>query len=285
MQLLSTPVSPNQSSPPKQDRSQDHILASSICLRAIDFEKLSPRIKLSRTTTASELLAAFKPVQHPSRAHSLRCTESMATIDTSRDLRVKERVSYTISDDSASEASPSGISSLFPTPKKRPSQSMIDLDQDSIGEIETPKSPPPRISSAGHKLRPHRELHLSLRAQENSDKPIIKKRKLASTRKTNRKSPNIILKSDANDGEETVFDKHIPRNRTARNEIRDFIATETAAKRSTFFTAKKDFFLPLLPASNHISRLVEKEDQLEASVGNDDDSTIPYEAIDVQPKG
>lgn len=42
--------------------------------------------------------------------------------------------------------------------------------------------------------------------------------------------------------------------------------------------AKKDYFLPLLPASNSISRLIEARQTVE-------DITFPYEALEQQPKG
>lgn len=69
--------------------------------------------------------------------------------------------------------------------------------------------------------------------------------------------------------------------RTARNEVRDIINTETAAKRSKFFIAKKDHFLPLLPEGNHVQRLVDQhilDDDVE-------ELGIPYEALSDQPQG
>lgn len=55
------------------------------------------------------------------------------------------------------------------------------------------------------------------------------------------------------------------RNLTSRQAIRYTIATETAAKRARFFRAKKDYFLPLLPESNYIQKLLDKE--AEGAVG------------------
>jgi SWI/SNF-related matrix-associated actin-dependent regulator of chromatin subfamily A member 5 len=42
---------------------------------------------------------------------------------------------------------------------------------------------------------------------------------------------------------------------TSRNQIRQDIADNTKPKRDTFFLAKKDIFLPLLPTANYISKL------------------------------
>lgn len=93
------------------------------------------------------------------------------------------------------------------------------------------------------------------------------------------------MTSDAKQGESQTIRLSVPSARTARNEIRDAIATETAGKRSAFFIAKKDFFLPLLPESNYISRLSERGDHSQPDLGNGTDSAVPYETIETQPKG
>ena len=267
------------------DNGQVRTAAKSILSTTTSPTVVSPRIKLSRSTTASELLAAFSPVKHLSRSTSFISPEAMATTRDPRDLRQKARISYTISDDSDSEASPSALSSAFTTPQKGAALKIIDLEEESAEELELRTSPPPRISSAGHQLRARSDLHLSLRAQENGDEPVIKKRKLTSASKSHRKKQKVIVTSDAKHGETQTIERSYPSTRTTRNEIRDAIATETAAKRAAFFTAKKEAFLPLLPESNYISRLVEKRDHSKPDIDNDFRSTFPYETIDVQPKG
>ena len=180
-----------------------------------------------------------------------------------RGLRQKEQVSYEISSDSEDNGRISG-ESTFSSPEKpiRKRISIVDLeDDDEVEEIEPPKTPPPRLSAAGHALRQPKELQLSLRAQENGDKPVIKKRKLI--HKASTKKPKIILKEAP---------------RTARNEVRDYIATETAGKRGNFFIAQKDLFLPLLREGNHIQRLV-------AQRAEKNDLSVPYEVLEQQPKG
>lgn len=267
------------------DRAQVCTPTESLALTTTRPTIVSPRVKLSRSTTASELLAAFSPVKQLSKSPPSASTEAMATTIDSRGLRQKERISYTISDDSDSEASPSAASSAFPTPQKGAALKVVDLEEESAEELEPPTSPPPRVSSAGHQLRARGDLHLSLRAQENGDKPAIKKRKLTSASKAHRKKQKVIVTSDAKHDETQTITLSIPSTRTARNEIRDAIATETAAKRSAFFTAKKAFFLPLLPESNYISRLSEKGDQSLPDTDNNTDCTVPYETIETQPKG
>ena len=179
-----------------------------------------------------------------------------------RELRRKEPVSYQISDDSDNGGSPSGVDSTFSTPQKR----KLVYIEDEVEEIEPEKTPPPRQSTMGHSLRQHKDLHLSLRAQENADKPAAKKRKSLS------RAP-----------------RRLPANRstlaqpmTARNEVRDIIATETTARRSRFFVAKKGYFLPLLPDGNHVQRLVEQRAQVYDGV---EEFETPYEALSEQPRG
>ena len=191
-----------------------------------------------------------------------------------RDLRQKEKVSYTISDDSDELASISGASSVFLTPQKpKRTRHIIDLedDNDEVEEVSRPPTPPPRLSAAGHALRQHKDLHLSLRAQENGDKRVLKKRRV-SLPKIKQQNPRVV--SNAPLGHAV---------RTVRNETRDFIATETAAQRAKFFIAKKDYFLPLLPENNHVRRIVEQT-MFEGSLESAEDMVARYESIE-QPHG
>ncbi|MCJ1391544.1 hypothetical protein MMC18_004408 [Xylographa bjoerkii] len=236
----------------------------------------SPRIKITKRTTASEILASFSPTTQPPKKSTLWLSPPKFEIKMSkgRDLRQKEKISYTISDDSDELASVSGASSAFSTPHKpKRTRNVIDLEDDSdeVEEVARPTTPAPRISAAGHALRQHRDLHLSLRAQENGDKPVFKKRKV-SLPKIKQQKPWIV--SEAPLGHAV---------RTARHETREFIATETAAKRAKFFIAKKDYFLPLLPENNHVRRIVEQA-TIPNSHGSLEDMVFPYENID-QPRG
>lgn len=181
-----------------------------------------------------------------------------------RSSRRKAQISYEISDDSDNPDASSSLDSTFSTPQKAPRKrvSIVDLE-DELEEIEPPKTPPPRLSSAGHALRQPKELALSLRAQENGDKRVVKKRK---TTKSHSK-PKSVLQPSA--------------PRTARQELREYVNTETAGKRANFFVAKKDLFLPLLPEGNHIQRLVAQRQQSEKEEG----LSVPYEIIEHQPAG
>ena len=186
-----------------------------------------------------------------------------------RDLRPKPRISYNVADDSDDSDPLSAPSSSFTTPQKKTrTRKVIDLDdeEDEVVEIEPPKTPPPRVSSAGHSLRQHKELHLSLKAQENGDKLVVKKQD------SKRKKSFPKLLSDAPPQAHT---------RTVRNGIRDTIATETTAKRAKYFVAKKDYFLPLLPENNHIKKLVDQN----PGGSMESESAVPYELLETQPAG
>ena len=193
---------------------------------------------------------------------------------TVRHLRHKERISYNISDDSDTTDSPSGVSTFTSPEKPKRNRRIIDLEDEELEVIELATAPPPRLSSAGHSLRQHKDLHLSLRAQENGNKPVLKKRRI---------DPNIHKKKPT-----TSLTSNAPAPpRSARNEIRDLIATETAGKRAKFLVAKKEYFLPLLPESNHVSKLVEQHGHTQAAKSADTgaDMSVPYEVLETQPKG
>jgi hypothetical protein len=67
-----------------------------------------------------------------------------------------------------------------------------------------------------------------------------------------------------------------PKPDTARQRLRDEIAAQSKAKANNFLIANKDYFLPLLPAQNHVSKLVAK---------NNVAPIVEYEELIEQPKG
>ncbi|KAL8751421.1 MAG: hypothetical protein Q9199_006422 [Rusavskia elegans] len=205
-----------------------------------------------------------------------------------RQLRRKSAISYGMPSDSEDSSIPND--SPFGTPDKpvrRRKRSPVVLDEESdTTASESPvKTPPPRLSTAGHSLRQHKDLRLSLRALENGDKRARKSRKRLSARKR----PNATSSGP----------KLMP-IKTERNLIRDAIATGTTIKRANFFIAQKHLFLPLLPIKNHITKLAEKsrldgqeEDILAISDATDSldgagyrkDLSVPYEELTQQPQG
>lgn len=232
----------------------------------------SPKSQLSGKKTAAELLAAFSPRSQPKKATEPGVVSPSTfpiAMTAKRGTRRKERISYHITDESDTQESQSAAGSIFSTPQKsgkRVPREIIDLEYKS--EDEPAKTPPPRVSSAGHALRQPQELHLSLRAIENGDKrPIMSKKRPKKALRKLTIAPSVQLSA-------------VPK--TARNVIRNEIAAETAKKRANFFVAKKDYFLPLLPDNNHITRLVDERCE---SHEVEKDLSVSYEALKHQPMG
>ncbi|KAI4114708.1 MAG: hypothetical protein LQ345_004563 [Seirophora villosa] len=197
-----------------------------------------------------------------------------------RHLRRRETISYEISSDSDVETA-SINDSPFGTPQKMPDarkRLIYEVDDESeSGRSESPvKTPPPRLSTAGHSLRQPKDLHLSLRARENGDKSLRKERHATASRKI------FKVTSDA------------PKPKTVRMQIREFIATDTTAKKNNFFIAHKDLFLPLLPTKNYITKIMHQQnlDAVPSSFGasgrrepQSKDGSVPYEDLPQQPLG
>lgn len=71
-----------------------------------------------------------------------------------------------------------------------------------------------------------------------------------------------------------------------RTEIRQEIASKTAAYRNRFFVEKKDLFLPLLPPQhNYVKKLVEKHEQMTPEEIAQLPTINPYKEIETQPRG
>ncbi|KAM3069394.1 hypothetical protein ACMFMG_005500 [Clarireedia jacksonii] len=121
----------------------------------------------------------------------------------------------------------------------------------------------------GRSLR-KRKPNTSLKAQENGWTP----------ERTRRPAENKVVGDVELGLSELNFTSVVSR----RAEIRQEIANETTARRNRFLVDKKDFWLPLLPDSNYISKLVEKHKQL-----SEDEAKLPtvqpYEELAKQPKG
>ncbi|KAL8731624.1 MAG: hypothetical protein Q9166_003312 [cf. Caloplaca sp. 2 TL-2023] len=208
-----------------------------------------------------------------------------------RQLRRKSAISYEISSGSDTEQKSSPNDSPFGTPQKPvrvQRRSVVKLDEDTDPEeteVTPAKTPPPRLSTAGHLLRQHKDLHLSLRAQENGDKRRKKHRSTKALKRlniTSSVSEPVALKSE-------------------RAQIRNAIATGTAVKRDNFLMSYKHLFLPLLPPKNYISKLLEQSklddqeedilavaeslDTLDTTNDQNEYLSVPYEELAQQPRG
>ncbi|KAF2020095.1 hypothetical protein BU24DRAFT_448449 [Aaosphaeria arxii CBS 175.79] len=90
-----------------------------------------------------------------------------------------------------------------------------------------------------------------------------KKERLDGPRRSTRKKKDDILASDTIKTDKDTKDatrNAAPRANlnTARRRLREGIALSTKAKANNFFVAHQQFFLPLLPPDNYISRLISK---------------------------
>ena len=243
----------------------------------------SERFESTKNLSAAELLATFSPRHQTKTPYAQPASPLKYEIkmNTPRRLRPKEEKSYVISDDSAPNTP--GGDSPFSTPtakdkkrKRSRRRTILDYESDEDTEIEEPpKTPTPRISSAGHSLRQHGQLSRSLKAQENADKPRRKRTGHTTSRVSKPRGRKAVPKVDS--------DAIVP-TKTARKEVRDAIAAETAVKRANFFVAKKDYFLPLLPEENSVSKITtQRTESLEET--SKTTSIVEYEEFTEQPQG
>ena len=253
------------------DSSQQIAPASDDELQTIAAPEKAQRRK---STTASEFLARFAPKdQKKTTQPSSTAREQYAlTMTSPKRLRHKARISYADSPDPASPSSGSAGSDFsssahYSAPKQGRKRALVDFeDSDDEIQLVTPKTPPPRVSSAGHFLRQHSDLHLSLRATENADKPIQHK-------KRSHVQPAAKRRRAVRTQDIGIFGPE----KSARAGIREAIANKTTGRKNAFFVANQEYFLPLLPQTNHIQRLSERY--------QDRPDTQPYELVSRQPTG
>ena len=190
-------------------------------------------------------------------------------MDQGRSLRQKEQISYEISSDSEDELAHSPLESAFTSPKgpSNGTLNMLDLMDEEDGPLVSEiRTPPPRMSAAGHSLRQPKDLRLSLRAQENGDRPRKTQRRLF-------RAPQSLLPAQKS--------RRPAKSQTVRNEVRTQIAAETSRKRANFLVAHQNLFLPLLPEQNQVKKLTDQINQGEKA----NCAEVPYEALEKQPTG
>lgn len=97
-------------------------------------------------------------------------------------------------------------------------------------------------------------------------------------RRSGRDRKSIILESDTLASPPSARRKALPPRKldTARARLRDDIAQKSKAKSNNFLVANKDYFLPLLPPNNQISKLVARGDAK---------PIVEYEELTEQPEG
>ncbi len=75
-----------------------------------------------------------------------------------------------------------------------------------------------------------------------------------------------------------------PAKKSDRQELRQKIAETTEVKRRRYLIEKKDYFFPLLPEHNYITKIAAAQDALSEDERAEEVS-IPYEQLTEQPKG
>ncbi|KAF2659144.1 hypothetical protein K491DRAFT_216268 [Lophiostoma macrostomum CBS 122681] len=181
-----------------------------------------------------------------------------------RELRARPSLNYAVSaltEDVSSEAS------AVPTPQKLALQK-TDSSGDELAEpVSVPSSNGRKEAKTSHK---DEELKMEARKKGKAEAP----RRSLRSRKSN------IIESDTIDElAQTPIKKKVPlrpKLDTARQRLKDDIATQSKAKANNFLVANKEYFLPLLPTNNHVSKLVEKGDAK---------PVVEYKALTEQPRG
>jgi hypothetical protein len=179
-------------------------------------------------------------------------------------LRARPSLNYAVS--ALTEAA-SSEASAFPTPQKLAPRK-TDSSEDELAEPVS--NPPPKGRKKVKTEEKDEELKMEARKRDKADAP----RRSGRFRKSN------IIESDMVDElARTPTKKKVPlrpKLDTARQRLKDEIAMQSKAKANNFLVANKEYFLPLLPQNNYVSKLVEKGDA---------GSIVEYKALTEQPSG
>jgi SWI/SNF-related matrix-associated actin-dependent regulator of chromatin subfamily A member 5 len=119
-----------------------------------------------------------------------------------------------------------------------------------------------------------RKPNMSLKAAENVANSLSKPR----PKRSARNAISDLIGADLN----AIQMSPVVSRRVA---IRQEIASKTVQYRDRFLFEKRDFFLPLLPAHNYISKLMEKHAVMSEAERAQLPTITPYKEIDTQPAG
>ncbi|OCK76907.1 hypothetical protein K432DRAFT_407770 [Lepidopterella palustris CBS 459.81] len=237
-----------------------------------------PRVKLGspipitptkrRRGVVEDLLAQFQSKNSPSSVTKARKASLNTTDDTGdrKELRKCKPVTYTVPADSDDGSPSPSATSSYESPEKSQPTSMED-SEDELAKSE-------RLSSAGHSLRP-RSILTQRAGLESLKLDAPRRRNLDAGRRQSARRLNKILISDTLGTNQKVKPSKA-KIETARSRVRDEIAARTIVKRDRFLLANQDYFLPLLPENNYISKLYDR---------GVDSSIVEYTELQTQPKG
>ncbi|CAD0088693.1 unnamed protein product [Aureobasidium mustum] len=150
--------------------------------------------------------------------------------------------------------------------------SPVKLSSAKVNPITPSRTLPPRAarSKVGFNYSPRSKTPKTQSPKTKTPKSKSKRQQIAEDR---------VLDSDMIVEEATPKARatapRIVKADTVRNRIREEIATTTKAKRDAFLIHHKDYFLPLLPPNNYISKLLQAD--------NEHQAYVPYTPLSKQP--
>ncbi|KAF2129671.1 ISWI chromatin-remodeling complex ATPase ISW2 [Dothidotthia symphoricarpi CBS 119687] len=220
------------------------------------------------------LLAQFGSQSSAESATKMRRMSSQhepaAQPESKRALRQQTAPNYAASEPSTASSPDASVATPDPKPSKRTRRATVkDTPSSPTSEQDPEEASDSSEDELARSVRPVRtrgwkasarssarysDLKMEARKKDKADDGL---RRSTRSRKSN------ILESDTLDITPPPSSKRkaLPRKLdTARARLRDDIAHKTKAKADNFLVANKDFFLPLLPPTNYVSRLVTRHD-------------------------
>ncbi|KAH0412294.1 hypothetical protein KCU90_g17899, partial [Aureobasidium melanogenum] len=189
---------------------------------------------------------------------TLPATESSSLTDTPTEAHPDFKNVYFVIDDDDEDmlsnidvASPVKVNPITPSRTLPPRAARSKVDYNNSPRPKTPKSQSPKMKTPSSKSK-----RQQIAENRVLDSDMIVEEPTSKTRAT---APRVV-KAD-----------------TVRNRIREEIATTTKAKRDAFLIHHKDYFLPLLPPNNYVSKLLQADNKHQAYV--------PYAPLSKQPNG
>ncbi|KAI8942287.1 hypothetical protein NX059_000366 [Plenodomus lindquistii] len=189
---------------------------------------------------------------------------------------------YALSDDAESAiSSPEADTIVVETAAQPPRRSLPSRTSRPTRQAQGAPKHEESEDELAPSARPQRKI--SARISAYSEELKMEKRKkereqVEGLRRSGRDRKSVILESDTMPSPSPPKRRAPPPRKpdTARQRLRDEIAQQSKTKANNFLVANKDYFLPLLPPSNQVARLVAK--------GNAG-PIVEYEELTEQPEG
>jgi len=234
-----------------------------------------------RPSDYDDILAKFGPRSSADSAAKLRRASSQQQVSRQAETATKpadNKRSTSATSTSAHSATPEPVSDGR---QQRPTRRSTASKGASEANSETPAREGPSDASEDELAQPARNQRGSARIHAKVEELKMEKsrrqrEKEGSLRRGTRDRKTRILESDMMGSPPPAKRRAPPKMDTARNRLREDIAKQSKARSNNFLVANKDYFLPLLPTSNQITKLVNSHDAK---------PIIEYEELVEQPKG